>query len=496
MYLAVFVRPEQGIGAAMTSFLREQNLIAGQWVGAETGKTLAVVDPATGARLGSVPDAGATDTVRAVEAAQAAFPAWAGRVAAERSAILLKLAALVREHREALALLLTREQGKPLAEARAEVGSSAAYIQWFAEEARRVYGDIIPSPWPGRKLLVTKEPVGVVGAITPWNFPSSMISRKLGAALAAGCTIVIKPSELTPYSGLAWGVLAEMAGVPAGVVNIVTGDAKAIGGVLTSHPFVRKITFTGSTPVGKLLVQQSAASMKRVSMELGGNAPFLVFDDADLERAVEGAVAAKYRNSGQTCICTNRFYVQAGVYDAFLEKLAAKMAQVKVGNGLEDGVQLGPLIDARAVAKVERHIADATKLGARVVLGGKAHALGGTFFEPTILAGATQAMAIAREETFGPLAPIFRFEHEEEAIAMANATEYGLASYCYTRDLARAFRVSGALKYGMVGVNEGLITTEVAPFGGVKESGVGREGSYYGLEDYLDLKYISLGGLV
>ena len=392
-------------------------------------------------------------------------------------------------------MLLTVEQGKPLAEARGEVGMSAAYMQWFAEEARRIYGDIIPSPWPGRQIFVQKQPVGVVAAITPWNFPSSMIARKLGPALAVGCAIVIKPASQTPYSGLAWGVLCEKAGVPAGVVNILTGSASEIGAELSDNPEVRKISFTGSTEVGKKLVEQGAKTMKRMSMELGGNAPFLVFDDADIDKAVEGAIAAKYRNSGQTCVCTNRFYVQAGVYERFAEKLAAATKGLKVGDGRQKDVQQGPLIDKRAVAKVEEHIADAVKKGGKVMTGGKAHALGGTFFEPTVIRDATQDMAVAREETFGPLAPIFRFETEEQAIGYANDTEFGLACYFFTRDLARTFRVSQALRYGLVGVNAGLITTEVAPFGGVKESGMGREGSKYGCEDYLNIKYVCVAGL-
>jgi succinate-semialdehyde dehydrogenase/glutarate-semialdehyde dehydrogenase len=476
-------------------FRQEKNFIGGEWVAADGGGTIRVTDPATGDALGTVPNCGAAETKRAIEAAHAAFPAWRKKTAAERSALLMKLAQLIRDNTEALATLLTMEQGKPLAEARGEVGGSAAYIQWFAEEARRAYGDVIPSPWGDRRILVTKEPVGVVGAITPWNFPSSMIARKLGAALAAGCTIVVKPADLTPYSGLAWGLLCQKAGIPAGVVNIVTGEAPAIGAELTGNPLVRKITFTGSTPVGKLLAAQSAPTMKRVSMELGGNAPFIVFDDADLDRAVEGAMLAKYRNAGQTCVCTNRFYVQAGIHDAFAERLAAAVATVKVGNGFEAGVQLGPLIDQRALAKVEAHLADATGKGATIVTGGGRHTLGGNFFEPTVVKGVTQTMRVATEETFGPLAPIFRFESEEEVVGWANATEYGLAAYFYTRDLARAFRVSEALKYGMVGVNEGLITTEVAPFGGVKESGMGREGSRYGLDDYMDVKYVCLGGI-
>ena len=474
--------------------IRGANLIGGRWIGQDEG-AIPVTDPATGVVLGTVPNHGAAETRAAIEAAQAAFPAWRAKTAAERADALRRLHASILENHEDLAKLLTSEQGKPLGEAKAEVSMSAAYILWFAEEARRAYGDVIPSPWPNRRILVTKEPVGVVGAITPWNFPSSMIARKLGPALAAGCTIVLKPATQTPFSGLAWGVLCQAAGIPDGVVNILTGSAKAIGGELTGNPLVKKITFTGSTPVGKLLMEQAAKTVKKVSMELGGNAPFIVFDDADLDRAVEGAVAAKYRNAGQTCVCTNRFLVQDGVYDAFAERLAAASKGLKVGNGLEDGVQQGPLIDENAVKKVEEHVADAVARGARVVAGGHRHALGGTFFEPTVLTGVTPAMAVAREETFGPLSPLFRFEDEAEAVRLANDTEYGLACYFYTQSLGRAFRVSEALEYGLVGVNEGIITTEVAPFGGVKESGVGREGSRYGIEDYLSVKYTCMGGL-
>ena len=477
------------------TLLRDKMLIGGAWVDADGGETIAVNNPATGEIIGTIPKAGAAETRRAIEAAAAAFKTWRATTAAERAGKLHKLADLITQNADELALILTTEQGKPLAEAKGEVGASAAYVRWFAEEARRLYGDVIPSPWPNRRILVTKEPVGVCAAVTPWNFPSSMLSRKIGAALAAGCTVVCKPSELTPYSGLAWGVLAEMAGIPAGVVNIVVGDAPAIGGEMTSNPAVKKVTFTGSTPVGKLLMKQSADTMKKVSLELGGNAPFLVFDDADLDLAVEQAIASKYRNVGQTCVCANRFYVQAGIYDAFAAKFAEASKTLKVGNGVDAGVVAGPLIDARALAKVERLLQDALDKGATVLTGGKQPALGGTFFEPTVLANATQDMAFARDEIFGPLAPLFKFETEEEAISYANDTEYGLACYFFTKDLGRAFRVSEQLQYGQVGVNAGVITTEVAPFGGVKESGVGREGSKYGCDDYLNIKYVCMGGM-
>ena len=476
-------------------FLRQQAFVGGRWIEADDGSTVAVTNPATSDQLGTVPDCGAAETARAVAAADAAFPMWRRKTAKERAQVLRRMADLIEENVEPLGRLLTLEQGKSLAEAKGEVSFSAAYIRWFAEEAQRVYGDVIPSPWQGRRILVTREPVGVVGAITPWNFPSSMIARKLGPALAAGCTIVVKPAAQTPYSGLAWGVLAEMAGVPEGVVNVLTGSATRIGGELTRNPAVRKITFTGSTPVGKLLVEQCAKTLKRVSMELGGNAPFIVFDDADVDRAIEGAMIAKYRNSGQTCVCTNRFIVQSGIHDRFVAKLVDAARALKVGNGLDDGVQQGPLIDERAVTKVEEHISDALARGARIAAGGQRHRLGGTFFEPTVLVGVAADAIVARDETFGPLSPVFRVETEEQAVAMANDTEFGLAAYFYTRDLARTFRVAEALQYGMVGINEGLITTEVAPFGGVKESGMGREGSKYGIEDYLDMKYMCIGGL-
>jgi succinate-semialdehyde dehydrogenase / glutarate-semialdehyde dehydrogenase len=466
--------------------------IGGKWTQCQAGTT-AVYNPATGEVIAQVPNAGRAETAEAIDAAREAFPAWRDKTAAERATFLRKLSALLLENQEDLARILTFEQGKPLAEARGEIGMSAAYILWFAEEARRVYGDIIPSPWPKRQVLATREPVGVVGAITPWNFPSSMIARKLGPALAAGCTIVIKPAPQTPLSALAWGVLCEDAGIPDGVVNVITGDAKEIGGELTRNPAVRKISFTGSTRVGKLLLEQSAATVKKVSMELGGNAPFIVFDDADIERAVAGAMAAKYRNSGQTCVSSNRILVQSGIYEAFAARFADAAGKLTVGNGFAEGVDNGPLINSAAVAKVEAHLNDAKAKGAKVLIGGQRHRLGGNFFEPTVLIDATSEMNLAREETFGPLAPLFRFEDEKEAVAMANDTEYGLACYFYTRDLARAFRVSRALEYGLVGVNEALIATEVAPFGGVKESGLGREGSYQGIDDYLETKYVCLG---
>jgi succinate-semialdehyde dehydrogenase/glutarate-semialdehyde dehydrogenase len=475
--------------------MRQANLIDGEWVQADSGATIDVINPATGLKLGTVPKAGRAETRRAIEAAERAFRTFRKTSALERSKLLRQLHDAIMDNQEALAELLTLEQGKSLTEARGEVGASAAYVLWFAEEARRTYGDVVPSPWRDRRVLVTKEPVGVIAAITPWNFPSSMLARKIGPAIAAGCTTVVKPASQTPYSGLAWGALAEEVGIPKGVVNVVTGAAGEIGDELCTNPIVKKITFTGSTEVGKILIGKAASTVKKVSMELGGNAPFLVFDDADIDRAVEGAVAAKYRNSGQTCVCTNRFYVQAGIYDAFVEKLAAASKKLKVGPGTEDGVQQGPLIDDKAVEKVEELIADASAKGGKIVSGGKRHALGGSFFEPTVIAGATTDMRFSKEEIFGPVAPVFRFETEEEAVDLANDTEYGLACYFYTGDLGRAFRVMEGLKYGMVGVNEGIITTPEAPFGGVKESGLGREGGHQGIEDYLDTKYVCIGGL-
>lgn len=476
-------------------FMREANLIGGQWVQADSGATIDVINPATGLKLGTVPKSGKAETTRAIEAAQKAFESFKKTTAVERSKMLRALHDAMMDNQQPLAELLTMEQGKSLTESKGEIASSAAYILWFAEEARRIYGDVIPSPWGDRRIIVTKEPTGVIAAITPWNFPSSMLARKIGPAIAAGCTAVVKPASQTPYSGLAWGALCEEVGIPAGVVNVVTGSASEIGKELTTHPLVKKITFTGSTDVGKMLIEQSASTVKKVSMELGGNAPFLVFDDADLDRAVEGAVTAKYRNSGQTCVCTNRFFVQAGIYDRFVEKFAKASGTLKVGPGLDDGVQQGPLIDDKAVEKVEEFIADAKAKGGKVVTGGNRHELGGTFFQPTVISEATPEMNFMKDEIFGPVAPIFRFETEEEAVSMANDTEFGLACYFYTSDLGRAFRVMEGLKYGMVGVNEGLITTPEAPFGGVKESGIGREGGHQGIEDYLDTKYVCIGGL-
>ncbi len=476
-------------------FMREANLIGGQWVGADSGETIDVNNPATGLKLGTVPKSGAAETARAISAAQDAFLEWRKTSALHRSQLLRKLHDAIMDNQDVLAELLVLEQGKPLFEAKGEIGMSAAYVLWFAEEGRRVYGDLVPAPWADRKIMVTKEPVGVIAAITPWNFPSSMLARKIGPALAAGCTAVVKPATATPYSGLAWGVLCEEVGIPSGVVNIVTGSASAIGNEICDNPLVRKITFTGSTEVGKVIMQRAAGTVKKVSMELGGNAPFIVFDDADVDRAVEGAIIAKYRNSGQTCVCTNRFLVQAGVYDEFLDKLVAATNDLTVGPGLEDGTKQGPLIDGGAVDTVEGMIADAKAKGGRVVAGGERHELGGTFFQPTVIADASSEMRFTKEEIFGPISPVYKFETENEAIAMANDTEYGLACYFYTGDLGRAFRVSDGVKYGLIGVNEGLITTVEAPFGGLKESGLGKEGGHQGIEDYLDSKYVCIGGL-
>lgn len=472
------------------ALLRERAFVAGEWQAADGGATLEVRNPATGALIGTVPAMGAAETRRAIDAANAAWPAWRKKTAKERAAILRKWHDLMIAHADDLALILTTEQGKPLAEAKGEIGYAASFLEWFAEEGKRVYGDTIPTPAADKRIVVTKEPVGVCAAITPWNFPAAMITRKVGPALAAGCPIVVKPAEATPFSALAMAVLAERAGVPAGVFSVVTGEPKAIGGELTSNPIVRKLSFTGSTPVGRLLMAQCAATVKKVSLELGGNAPFIVFDDADLDAAVEGAIASKYRNSGQTCVCANRFYVHEKVYDAFAEKLTAAVAKLKVGLGTEAGVVQGPLINGAAVRKVEAHIADALDKGARVTTGGQRHPLGHGFFEPTVLTGVTPDMKVAKEETFGPLAPLFRFSTEEEAIRYANDTEFGLAAYFYSRDIGRVWRVAEALEYGMVGINAGIISNEVAPFGGVKQSGLGREGSHYGIDDYVVIKYM------
>ncbi|MFT0531550.1 NADP-dependent succinate-semialdehyde dehydrogenase [Castellaniella hirudinis] len=475
--------------------LRQQGYVDGQWCDADGGQTVAVTNPATGATIGHVPRMGADETRRAIEAAHRAWAAWRALTAQQRAGILRRWFDLMQAHTEDLAVIMTAEQGKPLAESRGEIAYAASYLEWYAEEGKRAYGEVIPSAWADRRIIVAKEPIGVCAAITPWNFPSSMITRKAGAALAAGCPIVVKPALQTPYSALALAVLAEEAGVPAGVFSVLTGSAQAIGGEMTGNPLVRKLTFTGSTEIGRLLMQQSAATVKKVSMELGGNAPFIVFDDADLDAAVEGAMASKYRNSGQTCVCANRFYVHDKVYDAFSRKLVAAVQQLKVGNGLEDGVTQGPLIDQAAVAKIQEHIADAVEKGGRVLTGGQPHALGQSFFQPTVVAEATARMKVAREETFGPLAPLFRFSSDEEVIQLANDTEFGLAAYFFSRDIGRIWRVGEALEYGMVGINTGLISNAAAPFGGVKQSGVGREGSHYGLDDYLVVKYLCIGGI-
>ncbi|MES2126487.1 MAG: NADP-dependent succinate-semialdehyde dehydrogenase [Pseudomonadota bacterium] len=477
------------------TLLRQQCYIDGQWCDATDATTIAVVNPATGETLGTVPHMGGTETARAIDAANAAWPAWRKKAAKERSTILRTWNDLMLANADDLALIMTAEQGKPLAEAKGEITYAASFLEWFAEEAKRIEGDTLASPWADRRIVVTREPIGVCAAITPWNFPAAMITRKVGPALAAGCPIVVKPAELTPFSALAMAVLAERAGVPRGVFSVLTGDSKAIGAEMCSNPVVRKLTFTGSTQVGRILMQQCAPTIKKLSLELGGNAPFIVFDDADLDAAVEGAIASKYRNAGQTCVCANRLYVQDGVYDRFAEKLVAAVAKLKVGNGQEAGVTQGPLIEEKAVLKVEQHVADALAKGGRLLAGGKRHGLGHTFFEPTIVADVNGSMLVASEETFGPLAPLFRFKTEDEVIAMANATEFGLAAYFYSRDIGRVWRVAEAIESGMVGVNTGLISNEIAPFGGVKQSGLGREGSKYGMDDYLVIKYICMGGI-
>jgi len=474
---------------------RQQCYVDGAWLAADNGSTLAVTNPADGSLLGSVPNAGAAETRRAIAAANAAWPAWRSRTAKDRASILRRWFELLLEHQDDLGALMTAEQGKPLAEAKGEIAYAASFIEWFAEEGKRVYGDVIPPPQSDKRLVVIKQPVGVCAAITPWNFPTAMITRKAGPALAAGCVMVIKPAGLTPFSALALCELAERAGIPKGVLNVVTGDSVAIGGEMTGNPLVRKLTFTGSTEVGKILMRQCAGTVKKLSLELGGNAPFIVFDDADLDAAADGAIASKYRNTGQTCVCANRILVQDGVYEAFAVKLTEKVRGLKVANGMTPGATQGPLIDDNALAKVEEHVADAISQGARALTGGRRHALGGTFYEPTVLADVTPAMKLAREETFGPVAPLFRFRTEDEGVAMANDTEFGLASYFYARDIGRIWRVAEALECGMVGINTGIISNEVAPFGGMKQSGLGREGSKYGIEEFLEVKYLCVGGI-
>ncbi|EPX2831809.1 NADP-dependent succinate-semialdehyde dehydrogenase [Klebsiella michiganensis] len=475
------------------TLFRQQALINGRWRDASSKETLAVTNPANGQQLGSVPKMGAAETREAIDAAAGALPAWRALTAKERSAILRRWFELMMEHQDDLARLMTLEQGKPLAEAKGEISYAASFIEWFAEEGKRIYGDTIPGHQADKRLLVIKQPIGVTAAITPWNFPSAMITRKAGPALAAGCTMVLKPASQTPFSALALAELANRAGIPEGVFNVVTGSASEVGNELTGNPLVRKLSFTGSTEIGRQLMEQCAKDIKKVSLELGGNAPFIVFDDADLDKAVEGALASKFRNAGQTCVCANRLYVQDGVYDRFAEKLQQAVSKLQIGDGLQPNVTIGPLIDEKAIAKVQEHIADALGKGARIVTGGKIHELGGNFFQPTILVDVPGDAKVAKEETFGPLAPLFRFKDEADVIAQANDTEFGLAAYFYARDLSRVFRVGEALEYGIIGINTGLISTEVAPFGGVKSSGLGREGSKYGIEDYLEIKYMCIG---
>jgi succinate-semialdehyde dehydrogenase/glutarate-semialdehyde dehydrogenase len=477
------------------SLFRRQCYIDGRWTDADGGATTEITNPADDSALGTVPNCGAAETRRAIDAAARAWPEWRARTAKDRAKILRAWHDLIMANQEDLATVMTAEGGKPLTEARGEVAYAASFIEWFGEEGKRIYGDVIPSHMADRRIVVTKQPVGVCVAITPWNFPAAMITRKAGPALAAGCPMIVKPAGATPYSALALAELAERAGVPPGIFSVVTGSARAIGEEMTGNPSVRKLTFTGSTEVGKNLLAQCAGTMKKVSLELGGNAPFIVFDDADLDAAVDGAVASKYRNTGQTCVCANRVLVQDGVYEAFARKLADAVSRLKVANGMEEGAQQGPLINRDAVAKVEEHIADALGKGARVVVGGERHALGGNFFQPTVMADVSSDMIVSREETFGPVAPLYRFHTEDEAIAMANDTEFGLASYFYSRDIGRVWRVSEGLEYGIVGANAGLISTELAPFGGMKESGIGREGSKYGIEEFVEVKYVLMAGL-
>ena len=477
------------------SLFREACYVNGRWIGAGSNETIDVTNPATGETLGTIPKMGADETREAIEAANEAYPAWRAKTAKERAAILRKWFDLMMENQEDLARMMTAEQGKPLKESMGEIVYAASFIEWFAEEGKRIYGDTIPQHAPGKRIVVTKEPIGVCAAITPWNFPAAMITRKCGPALAAGCTMVVKPATATPYSALALAELGERAGIPAGVFSVVTGSSGAIGGEMTSNPTVRKLTFTGSTEIGKLLMEQCAGTVKKTSMELGGNAPFIVFNDADLDEAVQGAMASKFRNTGQTCVCANRLLVQEGVYEEFSAKLAVAVEEMRVGDGLQGETEQGPMIDMAAVEKVEEHIEDAVAKGAKVISGGSRHDLGGTFFQPTVLAEVNTDMKVTREETFGPVAPLYRFETEEQALEMANDTEFGLAAYFYSRDIGRIWRVMEGLEYGIVGVNEGIISTEVAPFGGMKESGTGREGSKYGIEDYLEIKYGLIGGI-
>jgi len=478
-----------------SNLFRSRCYIDGEWVAAQEGGVISVFNPSTGKRIGSVPKLNEADARRAIEAAHAAFPSWRAKTAKERAAALRRWHDLMMAAQEDLARLMTAEQGKPLAEARGEITYAASFVEWFAEEAKRVYGDVIAAPQADQRILVVKNPIGVCAAITPWNFPAAMITRKTAPALAAGCTVVLKPASATPFSALALAELADRAGIPRGVFNVVTGDSASIGTELATNPMVRKLTFTGSTATGKLLMQQCAGTVKKLSLELGGHAPFIVFDDADLDAAAAGALQSKYRNAGQTCVCANRVLVQEKVYDAFAAKLTERVRSLRVGDGMEPGVTIGPLINAEALAKVEDQVSDALGKGARVLIGGKRHARGGLFFEPTVLADATPAMKITREETFGPVAPLYRFRNEPEAVAMANDTAFGLAAYFYSRDVGRIFRAAEALEYGIIGINSGMISTEVAPFGGMKESGIGREGGKYGIDEFLEIKYLCLGGL-
>ncbi len=475
--------------------LRQQCYIDGSWADSDNGKTIDVTNPADNSLIGTVPAMGADETRRAIEAANRAYPAWRAKTAKERSKILRKWFELMMENQEDLAMIMTAEQGKPMAESRGEIVYGGSFVEWFAEEGKRAYGDVVPQPTNDRRIVVTKEPIGVVGLITPWNFPNAMITRKAGPALAAGCTVVARPATSTPYSALALCELGERAGFPPGVLNILTGPSREMGGEMTSNPIIRKLSFTGSTEVGKILIEQCASTVKKVSMELGGNAPFIVFNDADMDEAISGAMASKYRNTGQTCVCANRFLVQDGVYDEFAEKLAAESDKMRVGNGLQGETEQGPLIDMAAVEKIEEHIQDAVEKGATIVTGGERHELGGSFFQPTVIANVNTQMKVAREETFGPLAPLFRFHTDDEAVQLANDTEFGLAAYFYSRDIGRIWRVAEQLEYGIVGINAGIISTEVAPFGGMKESGVGREGSHYGLDEFMEVKYLCMGGI-